>query len=66
MRKLAAAGQSVLCTIHQPAASIFAEFDRVLLLKKGGRTVYFGKVDELPDYFADKGIEFPKDVNPAE
>ena len=28
--------------IHQPSAELFQVFDRLLLLKKGGETVYFG------------------------
>lgn len=36
LRKLAAAGQAVLCTIHQPSASLFGRFDNLLLLKAGG------------------------------
>ena len=43
LRKLAAAGQAILCTIHQPNASLFENFDRLLLLQRGGETVYFGK-----------------------
>ncbi|KAG8863780.1 hypothetical protein FRB96_007617 [Tulasnella sp. 330] len=66
LRKLVDAGQSVLCTIHQPSASLFAEFDSLLLLKAGGRTVYFGKIDEMYDYFAAEGAKCPRDVNPAE
>ena len=66
LRKLAAAGQAVLCTIHQPSASLFAQFDQLLLLKKGGKTVYFGPVDHLSEYFGEKGAPIPKDVNPAE
>jgi len=37
LRKLAKHGQSVLCTIHQPSAALFAEFDELLLLKGGGK-----------------------------
>ena len=40
LRKLAELGQSCITVIHQPSASLFAEFDKVLLLKKGGETVY--------------------------
>lgn len=39
LRKLAAAGQAILVTIHQPNALLFENFDRLLLLKAGGRTV---------------------------
>ena len=42
LEKLSKAGQSILCTIHQPSAMLFQRFDRLLLLAEGGRTVYFG------------------------
>lgn len=42
LEKLSNAGQSILCTIHQPSAMLFQRFDRLLLLADGGRTVYFG------------------------
>lgn len=38
LKKLAAVGQAVLVTIHQPSASLFAQFDTLLLLAKGGKT----------------------------
>ncbi|EFN56558.1 hypothetical protein CHLNCDRAFT_10394, partial [Chlorella variabilis] len=41
VKDLAREGISVACTIHSPAPSVFALFDRVLLLQRG-RTVYFG------------------------
>lgn len=42
MQKLTNNGQAILCTIHQPSAMLFQRFDRLLLLARGGRTVYFG------------------------
>ena len=39
LRKLADSGQAVLATIHQPSAILFQEFDRLLFLAKGGKTV---------------------------
>ncbi|RYH32061.1 hypothetical protein EON65_01215 [archaeon] len=42
IRRIASSGRTVVCTIHQPSASIFFSFDSLLLLKKGGETVYFG------------------------
>ncbi|KAF1346197.1 ABC transporter [Delphinella strobiligena] len=70
LRKLAAAGQAILCTIHQPNSALFENFDRLLLLQKGGETVYFGDIGSdahlLLDYFRQHGAECPHDANPAE
>ncbi|KAJ3791847.1 pleiotropic ABC efflux transporter of multiple drugs [Lentinula aff. detonsa] len=55
LRDLANNGQAILCTIHQPSALLFQEFDRFLFLARGGRTVYFGDIGEnsktLTSYF---------------
>ncbi|KAK9451951.1 putative plasma membrane ATP-binding cassette transporter [Limtongia smithiae] len=71
LRKLADAGQSILCTIHQPSATLFEQFDRLLLLKKGGQTVYFGDIGKnsqtILDYFKRQGAPpCGADDNPAE
>ena len=71
LRKLADNGQAVLATIHQPSAILFQEFDRLLFLAKGGKTVYFGNIGEnsrtLLDYFESNGAEkCGDDDNPAE
>ncbi|RLN97073.1 hypothetical protein BBJ28_00013635, partial [Nothophytophthora sp. Chile5] len=42
VRRVADSGRTVLCTIHQPSADVFRLFDSLLLLKRGGETVYFG------------------------
>ncbi|KAF1977467.1 ABC drug exporter AbcA [Bimuria novae-zelandiae CBS 107.79] len=69
--KLKKNGQAILCTIHQPSAMLFARFDRLLFLQKGGKTVYFGEVGAnskiLIDYFVRQGgPPCPPDANPAE
>lgn len=69
--KLKKNGQAILCTIHQPSAMLFARFDRLLFLKKGGQTVYFGEVGPnskiLIDYFVSQGGHpCPPAANPAE
>ncbi|KAB8070537.1 ABC-2 type transporter-domain-containing protein [Aspergillus leporis] len=71
MRKLADHGQAILCTIHQPSAILMGQFDRLLFLAKGGRTVYFGdlgpNMETLIKYFENKGsIRCPSNANPAE
>ncbi len=46
-------------SIHQPSAELFQMFDRLLLLRKGGETVYFGDLGHnattLIDYFQAHG-----------
>lgn len=71
MAKLTKNGQAILCTIHQPSASLFQRFDRLLLLAKGGRTVYFGDIGRnshvLIDYFSRHGAPaYKSGSNPAE
>jgi ABC-type multidrug transport system ATPase subunit/ABC-type multidrug transport system permease subunit len=71
LRKLADAGQAILCTIHQPSAVLFEHFDELLLLKAGGRVVYHGNLghdsQDLISYFQGNGARpCPPDANPAE
>ncbi|KAI6246363.1 ABC multidrug transporter [Erysiphe necator] len=70
LRKLARAGQAILCTIHQPNAALFENFDRLLLLQRGGRTAYFGEIgidaSVLRMYFEKNGAICPSDANVAE
>jgi ATP-binding cassette, subfamily G (WHITE), member 2, SNQ2 len=70
LRKLADSGQAILCTIHQPSSLLFESFDRLLLLGRGGNTIYFGDIGNdsrvLREYFARYGAACPSNVNPAE
>ena len=70
LRKLADVGQAVLVTIHQPSAQLFAQFDTLLLLSRGGKTVYFGDIGDnsrtIKDYFARYDAPCPEASNPAE
>ncbi|KAK4969905.1 hypothetical protein LTR28_000452, partial [Elasticomyces elasticus] len=71
LRKLADAGQAILCTIHQPSSVLFEYFDEVLLLKAGGRVVYSGELGHdsrtMVDYFEKNGAhKCPDHMNPAE
>ncbi|KAF9969887.1 hypothetical protein BGZ73_007565 [Actinomortierella ambigua] len=71
MRKLTDQGQAILCTIHQPSSQLFAFFDNLLLLAKGGKTVFFGELGpdcrDLIGYFENNGApQCSPDANPAE
>uniref|UniRef100_H3GSA1 ABC transporter domain-containing protein n=1 Tax=Phytophthora ramorum TaxID=164328 RepID=H3GSA1_PHYRM len=71
VRKVADTGRTVVCTIHQPSSDVFYLFDHLLLLKRGGETVFVGELGEkchkLVDYFeAIPGVApLPERYNPA-
>lgn len=68
--KLCAAGQKILCTIHQPNALLFQSFHRLLLLQRGGECVYFGDIGPdakvLAAYLEANGATVPPRDNVAE
>jgi ATP-binding cassette subfamily G (WHITE) protein 2 (PDR) len=71
LQKLADHGQAILCTIHQPSAQLFSQFNRLLLLAAGGKQIYFGEVgrnsETLISYFERNGARpCGKNENPAE
>lgn len=57
---------NIAAVIHQPRYEIFTMFHDVLLLGKGGRTVYLGPTEEAEAYFASLGFVCPPHVNPAD
>ncbi|GMF58431.1 unnamed protein product [Phytophthora fragariaefolia] len=71
VRKVAATGRTIVCTIHQPSTLVFELFDSLLLLKRGGEMVYFGKLgekaSELVNYFEaiDGVTKLDSGYNPA-
>jgi len=56
---------AVVCTIHQPPASVFADFDNCMILSMG-RMAYFGKAAKMGEYLASIGSPLPADTNPSE
>eukprot|EP01088_Endostelium_zonatum_P016480 TRINITY_DN446_c0_g2_i1.p1 TRINITY_DN446_c0_g2~~TRINITY_DN446_c0_g2_i1.p1 ORF type:complete len:1646 (+),score=328.09 TRINITY_DN446_c0_g2_i1:46-4983(+) len=76
IRKIVDSGRvSVICTIHQPSAPVFELFTHLLLVKKGGRMIYFGEIHDsinnvkfgtLFNYFKDVGLYCPPHRNPAD
>ena len=60
-----AARVAVVCTIHQPGTSVFANMDKLLLLSKGC-TAYYGPASELMGYFASLGKPVPPGASVAD
>ncbi|KAI8353411.1 P-loop containing nucleoside triphosphate hydrolase protein [Mortierella sp. GBAus27b] len=44
LKRIAATGRTVVCTIHQPRADIWHVIDNVVLLVTGGRAAYTGQI----------------------
>lgn len=70
LKKLAHAGQAIICTIHQPSSMLIQQFDMVMALNPGGNPFYFGPIGEngkdVTKYFSDRGVDCPKEKNVAE
>ena len=58
--------QTIVCTLHQPRASILALFDTIGLLAEG-RLVYFGPtIPNCLEFFSSAGFECPQYENPGD
>ncbi|XP_071734574.1 ABC transporter G family member 24 [Rutidosis leptorrhynchoides] len=66
LRRETLEGVNVSMVVHQPSYSLFQMFDDLVLLAKGGLTVYHGSVRKLEEYFSGLGINVPERVNPPD
>ncbi|XP_022998839.1 ABC transporter G family member 28 [Cucurbita maxima] len=66
LRREALEGVNICMVVHQPSYTLFTMFDELILLAKGGLTVYHGPVKKLEEYFATLGIKVPDRVNPPD
>mmetsp|Transcript_9576 Transcript_9576/g.25930 ORF Transcript_9576/g.25930 Transcript_9576/m.25930 type:complete len:809 (-) Transcript_9576:601-3027(-) len=66
LKKMCQLGMTSIMVIHQPRYSLFTLFDDVLLLGKGGKTVYLGPSAGAKPYFESLGFEMPVNENPAD
>lgn len=57
---------TVVAVLHQPRYEILRLCDDIMLLAKGGHTVYSGTVRNAPGYFSELGFTCPSYVNPAD
>lgn len=65
LKDLAAAGRTVVTTIHQPSSEVFDNFSNVLLLANG-RLVYHSPVHDMTSYFARVGQQLAPQVDPKQ
>lgn len=65
LRRLAQGGRTILMAINQPSSSLFYLFDKVLVLSEGS-SIYFGKREDVMNYFASIGYVPPVTMNPAD
>jgi ABC-type multidrug transport system ATPase subunit len=63
---LAAEGRTLIMTIHQSRSDIFHHFSNLLLLSRGGHTVYAGRGADMIPYFGSLGYDCPSRTNPAD
>lgn len=66
LKKLCQLGTTCVMVIHQPRYSLFTLFDDVILLGKGGRTVFLGPSREAKPYLQSLGFEMAAMENPAD
>ncbi len=65
LKRLAAAGRTVVMTIHSPSSRIFELFDSLLLLSHG-KVAYLGRADCALSYFDSLNYRAPPFANAAE
>lgn len=65
LRELARQGRTIVCTIHQPSATIFQMFDLVYVLA-AGRCLYQGTAKNLVPFLDSAELPCPQYHNPAD
>ncbi|KRT86046.1 ABC transporter ATP-binding protein [Oryctes borbonicus] len=65
LKQLAQQGRTIICTIHQPSASMFSIFDQVYVLA-AGRCLYQGTTSKLIPFLEGVQLPCPMFHNPAD
>ncbi|MED6209485.1 ABC transporter G member 28 [Stylosanthes scabra] len=66
LRREALEGVNICMVVHQPSYALFKMFDDLILLGKGGLTVYHGPSKKVEEYFSGLGIHIPERINPPD
>nr|KYP53068.1 ABC transporter G family member 28 [Cajanus cajan] len=66
LRREALEGVNICMVVHQPSYALFKMFDDLILLGKGGLTVYHGSAKKVEEYFSSLGIIIPERINPPD
>lgn len=65
LKSLAACGHTVLCSIHNPSATLFSHFDKLYMISEG-MCIYNGPVDKLLPFLAAQNLHCPIHHNPSD
>ncbi|GAB0095927.1 ATP-binding cassette sub-family G member 1 [Sergentomyia squamirostris] len=65
LQNLAREGRTIVCTIHQPSATIYNTFDHVYIMAEG-HCVYQGSADNTVSYLSSLGLRCPQYHSPAD
>ncbi|XP_034180098.2 ATP-binding cassette sub-family G member 1 isoform X1 [Osmia lignaria lignaria] len=65
LKQLAKSGQTVICSIHQPSASLLNMVDHLYVIADGS-CVYTGSTQNLVPYLSGLGFQCPTHYNPAD
>ncbi|KAJ2940638.1 hypothetical protein O0L34_g14746 [Tuta absoluta] len=65
LKKIAAAGKVVVCSVHQPSSDMFKEFSSIVLMAEG-KLLFQGTQNECKELFESLNHRCPKNFNPAE
>ncbi|XP_077564204.1 ATP-binding cassette sub-family G member 1-like isoform X2 [Haemaphysalis longicornis] len=65
LKSLAGSGHTVICSIHNPSATLFSHFDRLYMLS-GGMCIYNDSVDQLLPFLGSQNLHCPIFHNPSD